>query len=505
MCRRIALACVLLLGPVVADARSLAPQIIREWRERPVSFVLQNFGVEPDAWQADALNAFANPSIPRVSLQACAGPGKSAVLAWCAWNFLSCYGDRGEHPKGAATSITQQNLRDNLWAELSKWQTRSPYLSSTFTWTAERIFANPHPETWFLSARTWPKTASPDEQGKTLSGLHSPFVLALVDESGAIPLTVGRAAEQALSTKPRFGKILQAGNPISLDGMLYAAATILRDQWHVIRITGDPDDPKRSPRIDLDWARQQIQTYGRDNPWVKSYLLGEFPPSSINSLLGPDEVERAMARHLRIDQYDWAQKRLGVDVARYGDDRTVIFPRQGLASFRPIVMRHARHSAVSVDIAQAVMAGKAKWGSEIECFDATGGWAAGAVDVMRANGLSPIDVQFHAPAIDPRYANRRAEIWFAMAKWVQEGGALPPLPEIVGELTTPTYIFHKGKFQLEDKDQVKKRLGRSPDLADALALTFGLVEMPSAQALPGMPVREAAHATTEFDPYGDRA
>jgi phage terminase large subunit len=485
----------------MSDALALAQSNIRRWRAQPEAFVFEQFGVEPDAWQRDALRAFANPAIQRMSLQACAGPGKSAVLAWCAWNFLSCYADKGEHPKGAATSITQLNLRDNLWAELNKWQARSPFLSEAFTWTAERVFAKDHPATWFLSARTWPKTASPDEQGKTLSGLHSQFVLAIADESGAIPLTVLRAAEQALSTRPKFGKILQAGNPISLEGMLYAAAVQLRDQWHVIRITGDPDDPKRSPRIDLEWARTQIATYGRDNPWVKSYLLGEFPPSSINSLLGPEEVEAAMHRHLRDDQYNFAQKRLGADVARYGDDRTVIFPRQGLAAFRPIVMRHARNSAVSVDIANRVMAAKANWGSELEFFDATGGWAAGAVDVMRSNGLGPIDVQFAAPALNPKYANRRAEIWFAMAQWVQNGGALPPLPEMVAELITPTYTFHKGKFLLEDKDQVKKRLLRSPDLADALALTFGMVEMPGQAGVGIIARQQQAQAVTEFDPF----
>ena len=59
-----------------------------------------------------------------------------------------------------------------------------------------------------------------------------------------------------------------------------------------------------------------------------------------------------------------------------------------------------------------------------------------------------------------------------MADWVKSGGALPNVPELVAELTTPTYTFVGGKIMLEDKDQVKKRLGRSPDLADALALTF---------------------------------
>jgi phage terminase large subunit len=156
---------------------------------------------------------------------------------------------------------------------------------------------------------------------------------------------------------------------------------------------------------------------------------------------GVEDVEAAMKRHLRSDAYNWAQKRLGVDVARYGDDRTVIFPRQGLAAFRPIVMRHARGSAVSVDIAKGVMGAKVAWGSELELIDATGGWAAGARDVMLTNGVSAIDVQFAGKALDPRYHNRRAEIWFAMSKWVQGGGALPKMPEMVAELTTPTYVF----------------------------------------------------------------
>lgn len=467
---------------------------IRIWREDPARFVVDQFGVEPDAWQRDALRAFADPSKPRISLQACAGPGKSAVLAWCGWNFLSCYADRGEHPKGAAVSITSDNLKDNLWPEFAKWQGRSPFLQAAFTWTKERIVANDHPETWFLSARSWPKSATPDEQGKTLSGLHSKFVLALIDESGAIPVTVLRAAEQALSNCT-FGKILQAGNPISLEGMLYAAASTLAHLWHVIRVTGDPDDPKRSPRIDLEWAQRQIDTYGRENPWVMSYILGRFPPSSLNSLLGPEDVQAAMRRELPVAAYNWAQARLGVDVARYGDDRTVIFPRQGKRAFLPQVMRHKRDSAVSTDIATAVIAKRIEFKRAPIVMDATGGWAAGASDVLRAMDVSqaPINVQFHAQGLDKRYKNRRAEMWFELAEWVKAGGWLPLLPELVGELSTATYTFVNGQFQLEPKDQIKERLGRSPDLADALALTFGVPEVvpvlgpPARKVVPASP------------------
>jgi hypothetical protein len=186
-----------------------------------------------------------------------------------------------------------------------------------------------------------------------------------------------------------------------------------------------------------------------------------------------------MRRHLREPEYEWAQKRLGVDVARFGDDRTVIFPRQGLVAFAPTIIRHARGAAVSTDIATAVAAKKATWDSELELMDATGGWAAGARDVLLTSGTAVVEVQFAGKALDPRYENRRAELWFAGASWVQRGAALPHVPELVAELTAPTYTFtRKGRFLIEPKEMVKARLGRSPDLADALFITFGMPEMP---------------------------
>jgi phage terminase large subunit len=460
---------------------------IRRWRADPVAFVREQFAIEPDAWQLDVLAAFADPLKPRISMQACAGPGKTAVLAWCGWNFITCYAEKGEHPKGAAVSIDATNLETNLWPELAKWRDRSAFLRTAFTWTKTRIFANDHPETWFLAARTFPKTANADEQGKTLAGLHSKYPLFLIDESGAMPTTIMRAAEQALANCT-FGKIVQAGNTLSREGMLYAAATTLAHQWYIVRITADPDDPQRTPRVSLDWARQQIATYGRENPWVQAYVLGQFPPNSLNTLLGDDDVRAAMQRELPKEVYNWAQARLGVDVARFGDDRTVIFPRQGKRAFQPTIMRHARDSAVSTDIATTVLRERVTYGAPVTVMDATGGWAAGARDVLLAAdpNYPPVSVQFHTSGLDARYTNRRAEMWFQAAEWVKAGGWLPNIPELIGELSTPTYTYVNGKFQIEPKDQVKQRLGRSPDLADALALTFGVPEVVpvSVQAVP---------------------
>lgn len=483
---------------LATDTVQAAQANIRRWRANPSQFVVEQFGVEPDPWQHELLQAFADPTKPRISLQACVGPGKTAGLAWCGLNFLSCYGDIGEHPKGVGLAVTWDNLKDNLWPELAKWMNRSEFLRTAFTWNKERIFANDHPETWFLSARSWSKTATAEEQGKTLAGLHSKYVLVLIDESSTIPTTVQRAADQVLSSCV-FGKVVQSGNPSSLEGMLYAAATVQRHLWHVIRITGDPNDPKawvHAKRLGPGpkaWAQEQIDTYGRDNPWVMYSVLGQFPPSSINSLLSLEDVQRAMERQLQPAEYEHMQKRIGVDVARFGDDRTVLAPRQGLQWFKPVVMRGAR----TTDIAARVMVGREKFGSKVELIDDTGHWGHGVIDNLIAAGATPHAVVFHAPALNPRYKNRRAEMWITMADAVKGGAALPNEGELIRELTAPTYTFANGVFQLEDKDQIKKRIGTSPDLADAFALTYALPEMPD---LPDWMKAQSHKALTEYDP-----
>lgn len=474
---------------------------IKLWRENPIRFVKDNFGVTPDIWQEAALNAFASkdPEMIRISLQACAGPGKSAVLAWCGWNFLSCYGERGEHPKGAAVSVTWDNLKDNLWVELAKWQNLSKYLSHAFTWTQTRIYANDHKETWFLSARSFPKGADTETIGKTLSGIHSKYVLFLIDESGDIPPQIGKAAEQAVGetvARGGFIKILQAGNPISLEGMLYAAST--SKNWHVIRITGDPNDINRSPRISVDWAIQMIEEYGIDDPWVMSYILGHFPETSLQSLLSLKEVEEAMERHLSIDKFAYSQKRLGIDVAREGLDSTIIFPRQGLAAFKYARMR----GADGPEIAARIMQAKTKWGSETEYVDDTGGFGGSVIDSLRLAGYTPFGIHFAARSINPRYFNKRAEMWLEMREWVRRGGALPKCNQLKKELTTVKYFLKDGKLKLEAKDQVKARLGFSPDIADALSLTFAHPDQAAADEFAYLR-KDNNKLKSEYDPFKD--
>lgn len=467
---------------------SKAASRIRAWRENPAQFVSEVFKVDPDPWQEEVLRIF--PHNQRLAMKAAKGVGKTTLLAWVAWNFLCTRPD----PKIAATSITADNLADGLWPEMAKWMNKSEFLKQEYQWTKTRIFLKRKPETWWMSARTWPKGASADQQADTLAGLHADYLLFILDEVGGIPDAVMAAAEAGLSTG-KDTKIIMAGNPTHLEGPLYRACTNERDLWHVTEITSDPDSPNRSPRVSIQWAREQIQKYGRDNPWVLVNVFGKFPPSSLNTLLGPDEVAEAMRRKPKYEDYNFSQKRIGVDVARFGSDSTVLFPRQGLLAFSPVEMRNARTPEIAARVAKA----KKRWSSDMEFVDGSGGYGAGVIDALYQAGHAPIEVSFAGRPDDDRYKNKRAEMWFLMAEWVKRGGALPDEPRLLKELTSPTYTFQNGKFMLEKKEQIKERIGVSPDFADALALTFAMEEMPT--GLPHSMTRDTAQTLHDYDPF----
>lgn len=424
----------------------------------------------------------------------CKGPGKTTVLAWICWNFLLTR----PHPKIPATSISGDNLADGLWVEMAKWQNTSELLKQSFTWTKTRIFSNDHPETWFMTARTWSRSAASDQQANTLAGLHADYIMFVLDEAGGIPDAVMAAAEAALSTGKEM-HIVIAGNPTHLEGPLYRACTTEAKLWKVIEITGDPDDPKRSPRISVDWARAQIEKYGRDNPWVLVNVFGKFPPSSINSLIGPDAVSEAMKRVYNDYQIGRVPTILGVDVARYGSASSVIFPRRGIQMFTPKKVRN-------IDSVQGAALVSQMWGdvgAQAAFVDDTGGFGAGWIDQLRVLGRQPIGVHFAAEAQKKeRYANKRTEMYFDFTQWIKEGGALPQVPELLAALPVTTYTFTKdGRMLLEPKELIEAKIGYSPDDADAGALTFAFPvafqEVKAGSHSPGV-------AKQEWNPFQDR-
>jgi len=452
--------------------------------------VRELFGVTPDPWQDDALACF--PTTPRLAFQSCKGPGKTAVLAWLGWNYLLTR----PHPIIGATSISGDNLKTGLWTELARWHAKSPLLQVLFEQTKSTIFCRQHPATWKLEARTWPKDADPTQIGNALAGVHAKYVMWLLDESGDYPDAIMPTCEGIFAGEPIEAHIVQAGNPTKLAGPLYRAATVARRLWKVIEITADPDDPKRTPRVSAEHAREQIEQYGRDNPWVLVNIFGKFPPSSINALIGPDEVSAAMKRYHKAHEIGEAPKVMGVDVAEYGDDKSVIAIRHGIQMLPFLSYRNLNSTQGAGQVSRA-------WTDHNinACFiDSTGGFGSGWIDQMQLLGKTPVRVHFAAEPHDKtRYANKRAEMYFDFVQWIKNGGALPESKELIAALTMTTYSFKGDKLILEPKKDIKIRLGYSPDEADAGALTFAEPVNFAVESLRG-PQRSAVD--TSYDPFG---
>lgn len=460
---------------------------IRLWRERPDVMVRELFGATPDGWQDDVLRAF--PNKPRIAMKASVGPGKSTVMAWLGWNFLLTRA----HCNIAATSISSDNLKDGLWKEMSFWRGKSKLLQDQFEITSERIFQKANKNTWFLSARNWPKSASVEQLGATLAGLHADHILFLIDEAGSMPIAIPARAEAALSSA-KDGHIIMAGNTNTLEGALYNASVKQADLWYTVVINGDPDNPQRSPRISLEWAKEMVRAYGRDSPFVKVMVLGEWPEASINALISANDVEEAMKRHYREDDISSSPRILGVDVARDGLDKSVIFPRQGLVAFQPLSMRGVN----SVQGAARVARTWADWDADACFVDSTGGFGAGWIDQLEVLNRHPIGIPFSGAANEPeRYYNIRSEMLFNLCHWVKNGGALPEVPALITELPALTYTFKGDRLWVEPKDLVKAKIGHSPDDTDALGLTFAAPVAPRSREIqiPRRPERG------DYDPF----
>lgn len=471
---------------MTSDPNLIAAANIKRWREHPEQMVRDLWKATPDAWQEEGLRAF--PTTPRMALKACTGPGKSTLLAWIGWNFMLTR----PNPAVGVTSISGDNLKANLWTELARWYEKSDLLKQMFEMTKTVISARAAPNTWKLEARTWRKDADPASMGNALRGIHAEYVMWLLDETGDYPDGLLPVCEAIFSGNPKEAHIVQAGNPIKRSGPLWQASSAARHLWKLIEITADPDNPNRTPRVSIEHAREQIKLYGIDNPYVMVNILGKFPPSDFNALIGPEEVEAAMKRYYRPDVIGAAPRVMGIDVAYMGDDASVIFCRQGIQSFPMIKQRNIN----STQGAGLVSRKWDDWGADAAFIDMSGGFGTGWYDQLQLLGKAPFGVQFAGEAHEKsRYYNKRAEMYFDAVDWIKRGGALPNSPEITAALTQTTYTFKGDRLLLEPKESIKAKLGYSPDEADAFVLTFAEPVTARARQARGPRI------TSEYDPF----
>jgi hypothetical protein len=272
-----------------------------------------------------------------------------------------------------------------------------------------------------------------------------------------------------------------AGNPTRDSGPLYRAATRDRALWDdVIHITGDPDDPERSPRIDIEWARMEIKRWGgRENPWVMTNILGQFPSTSPDKLIGVNAVMTAQERDTSFSSIAGDPILWGLDPAYYGDDPSCLARRRGIVAFPFRQWRNHDGPQLATAVATMILEAEAKQRAPDAIFIDVGGVGASCFDHLKLLGWGYliVPVEFGGSPTDDRFADKRTEIWWRMAQWVTKTpSCLPEDLTLADELTAPLFeyrILHKRTvLKLEAKKDLRARGVPSPNKGDGLALTF---------------------------------
>ena len=434
----------------------------------------------PDRWQREVLHAVgdhcarASGEPLRVAVASGHGVGKSALVAWLILWAMSTR----ENLAGVVTANTQAQLETKTWRELALWHRRAVN-RDWFTWTAGRFSHAVAPSTWAVSALPWSK-----ERSEAFAGLHGRHVLVLYDEASSIPDEIWDVSEGAMTTP---GALWFAfGNPTRTTGRFRECFGRFRHRWHTFQV-----DARQSRLASAGQIGQWIADYGEDSDFVRVRVRGEFPKSSSTQFIATELVDAARTR----TPAGYGALVMGVDVARFGGDQTVILLRQGDA-----IEHVQRHRGLdTMQVAGRVAEAITKHRPTAVFIDGVG-VGGGVVDRLRQLGFAVADVNAGGRATDDRvYANRRAEMWGRVRDWLQAGGCLPAGDASLAEdLAGPEYGFDAGnRILLERKEDMRGRGLASPDAGDALALTFA---DPVAPDVAEGPVQQS-QTMQDWDPY----
>jgi len=422
----------------------------------------------PRPWQKEYLleigrqvraNAFdgRNPVQPlQLSTTSGHGIGKSAITSWIGLWIASTR----PFSKGTITANTGDQLRTKTWSEMAKWHGMF-IAKEMFKYHNTRgnmsLKAVGHEDTWFAVAQT-----CKEENSEAFAGQHAVDSTSwyIFDEGSAIPEKIFEVSEGGMTDGEPMRFIF--GNPTKNTGFLRETFRAQKHRW----VTYQIDSRDVEGAINKQLAEQWAEDYGEDSDFFRVRVKGQFPASSSNQLIPTDIVEAAYGKHLRGEQFSFQPVILGVDVARYGGDSSVIYLRQGLmskmvAEFKGIdLMTLANHVAAAED----------EYNANAVFIDV--GMGAGVIDRLRQLGRSPLEVNFGGKSTDKQCFNKRAQMWWRLKKWLDSGGAITRDKQLSSELTAQEYLFKNDRILLVSKEDMKRLGLKSPDRADALALTF---------------------------------
>lgn len=468
---------------VVADLIAL----IDLYWDDPGAFVEDILRAEPDDWQAAVLYDIAH--YPLVSVRSGQGVGKTSLEAWVVIWFLCCR----PNPKVVCTAPTRQQLHDVLWAEVAKWLEGS-MVKNLLKWTKTKIYMIGHEQRWFATARTATKP-------ENMQGFHEDYMLFIVDEASGVADPIMEAIDGTLSGPEN--KLLMCGNPTRTSGYFYRSHHQNRGDFRTHKVSSR--DSKRTNRKNIERLEKQ---YGQDSDVVRVRVDGEFPRAEPDTFIPLELAEAAAVREVYVrimneDTGEWSQQipdsaeiEIGVDVARFGDDETVIVPRIGLMV--PFIRTYTKQDTMvtagwAISAAKELMRtyGRPRCTIKVDDDGVGGGVTDRIREVVREEGLyiDVIDCHNGGKANDhDHYDNWGTEAWANIRELLQAGEIqIPNDEDLIGQLSTRKYtVTSKGRVILESKKDMKKRGLRSPDRADALVLAFaksGMVIDPAAAGL----------------------
>lgn len=506
-------------APAKIDALDMLAADLARFYDDPLGYVLWSFpwgqGVlegerGPRGWQREFLQevgqqvrdrAFdgVNPVQPlRFSTASGHGIGKSALTAW----LIKWIMDTRPGAKGTVTANTGDQLRTKTWAELAKWHKLS-ITRDLFDYYNSRgnmsLQAREDPENWRCDALTCREENSEGFAGQHAAG-STPFYI--FDEASAVPDAIHEVAEGGMTDGEPM--MFLFGNPTRNTGRFRQTHGRLRHRWTTRKIDSRTVEGTNKALFE-EWVRD----FGEDSDFVKVRVRGEFPSASSLQFIASDLVEAARRTEPHAVLTDPVV--IGVDVARFGDDATVIHPRRGkdARSLPRGVYRGLDTMQVAARVAEMAREHHAS-----AVFVDAGGVGGGVVDRLRQlNVRGVIGVQFggkpdnaaitKSGARGEKYANKRAEIWGALRSALVEGLAIPDDADLQEELVGVEYAYNqRDEILLESKESMKKRGLASPDGGDALALTFAypIGALRDHQRPGGAPERLPGH---DYDPYED--
>ncbi len=415
----------------------------------------------PDQWQIDVLDKLGEAirdgmdvkdALPVLMAVASGhGIGKTALISWIIIWFISTR----DFPQIVVTAGKKDQLTSKTWREVAKW-TKLAINGHWFIWTSTKLEHALYPDMWYAHAIPWSKNAP-----ENFAGTHEKHVLVVFDEASAIDDVIWEVTDGAMTTPGAMW--IAFGNPTKNSGRFFDCFNKFRKIWHTFQI--DSRTAKKANRRLLDmW----VELYGEESDFVKVRVRGVFPAAGDMQFISSDDVRAAMERVAK--NYQTYGKVLAVDVARHGQDQSVLLIRQGRKVIKVKKVRIPDTMQLAALVAEFINDNA----PDAVFIDATGiGW--GGVDRLHQMGYTfVIGVQTAEKADRPdRYYNRRSELWGLMRDWIKDGGCIPDDRELETDLTQIQYGYDgKQRYVLESKDDMRERGLDSPDTADALALTF---------------------------------